>query len=48
MANKDYYSILGVSKNASDSEIKKIFVSWQRNIIPMYVKIKMQKKNLKK
>lgn len=25
MANKDYYSILGVSKNASDSEIKKNF-----------------------
>ena len=25
MANKDYYSVLGVDKNASDDEIKSAF-----------------------
>ena len=36
MAEKrDYYEVLGVSKNASDAEIKKLTVLWQKSIIPI-------------
>lgn len=33
MAYIDYYKILGVDKNASQDDIKRLFVNWPVNII---------------
>ena len=44
--SKDYYNILGVNKNASKDEIKRLFISWPINIIP--TKKKAMRLNLKR
>lgn len=47
---KDYYEVLGVSKNATDDELKKHTDVLQKSIILMQTLIikKKQKQNLKK
>ena len=46
---EDYYKILGLDKNATDSEIKKAYRNALLNIILIKIQeIKKRKKNLKK
>lgn len=50
MADKrDYYEVLGVGRNADDTQIKRHIVSWQNNITrtPMQV-TQMLRKSLRK
>lgn len=48
MKKRDYYEVLGVSKDASEDDIKMAFRRLAKNIIPMYAKKLMLKKSLKK
>ena len=45
---KNYYEILGVSRDATDEQIKKLIVNLQENIIQMSVKKLMLKSVCKK
>ena len=48
MAKRDYYEVLGISKDASKDEIKKRIESFRKNIIQILTKKKVQMKSLKK
>jgi len=48
MAKRDYYEVLGVSKDADEKEIKLAFRKLAKNIIPMLIKNPALKKSLKK
>ncbi len=48
MSKRDYYEVLGVSKNATKEEIKKHIESYQNSIIQILTKRPMQLKSLKK
>ena len=48
-ANKDYYKILGVDRNADANAIKKHTENWQKSIIRIPIRrILLQMRNLKK
>ena len=45
---KDYYKILGVSKNASKEEIKTAYKNLAKSIIPISTRIRMFLKSSRK
>ncbi|SUK50308.1 Uncharacterised protein [Staphylococcus aureus] len=48
MAKRDYYEVLGISKDASKMKSKKRIESFRKNIIQILTKKKVQMKSLKK
>lgn len=48
MADKNYYDVLGVSKDASEQDINHAYRHLSKNIIQILVRNLMLKQNLKK
>lgn len=46
---RDYYEVLGVSRNADEKEIKRAYRKLAKNIIPIRMReTRMRKRNLRK
>ncbi|KAH6579392.1 hypothetical protein BASA61_010275 [Batrachochytrium salamandrivorans] len=48
MSKRNPYDVIGVSKTASANEIKKLTISWRKNITPTQIRIVLQRKSLLK
>ena len=45
---KDYYGILGLPRNATDEQVKRLSASWPWNITPTATAVRRQMKGLRR